>query len=68
MCVWVRVCFVCRLVVICCSDFLAVCNISHILGFDVCCRNRKRNYTAKNRESDVDKMYLRDRVSVLSRC
>jgi len=33
-----HVCFICKLVVICCIVSLAECNISHVLGLKVCCR------------------------------
>ena len=55
-----HVCFIYKLVVICCSVSVAECNISHILGLKVCCLQRKRNYTAQ-KECNVDEVYLRDK-------
>ena len=62
------VCFIFKVVVACCSVCLAECNISHILGLKLCCRKRKRNYTAQKWECNVDEVYLRDTVSVHYRC
>jgi len=61
------VCFICELVVICCSVSLAECNISHILGLKVCCRERKRNYSVQKWECN-DEVYVSDGVSVHRRC
>jgi hypothetical protein len=41
------VCFIFNVVVTCCNVCLVECNISHILGLKLCCRKRKRNYTAQ---------------------
>ena len=62
-----RVCFICELVVICCSVSVAECNIYHIWGLKLCWQ-RKRNYTAQKWECHVDEVYLRNRVLVRCRC